>query len=58
MTLQTSHPNGTIKSRKQQSTQVTAEGRKTYRKSQFSRTFQTKKRRQNYSKAVTLRYTN
>ena len=43
MTLQTSRPNRIIKSCKQLSTPVTAESRRTYWKSQLSRTFKTTK---------------
>ena len=56
MTSQTSTPNRAIKSRKQRSTPITAEGRRTYRKSQLSRTLQTTKGVET-SKAVTLRHT-
>ena len=56
MTLQTSRPNTAIKSRKQRSTSVTAEGRRAYGKSQLSRTFQTTKGVET-GKAVTLRHT-
>ena len=43
MMSQTSSPNRANKSPKQRSTPVTAEGRRTYRKSQLSRAFQTTK---------------
>ena len=56
MTLQTSRTNRAIKSRKQQSTLITAEGRRAYWKSRLSRTFQTTKGVET-SKAVTLRHT-
>ena len=55
MTLQTSRPNRAIKSRKQRSSQVTAEGRRTYSKRQLSRTFQNTKGVET-SKAVTLKH--
>ena len=56
MTLQTSRPNRAFKSRKQRSTPLTAEGCRTYWKSQLSRTFQTTKGVET-SKAVMLRHT-
>ena len=56
MTLQTSRPNRAIKSRKQLSTPVTAEGRRAYQKSKLSRTCQTTNGVET-SKAVTLRHT-
>ena len=55
MTLQTSCANRAIKSRKQRSTPVNAEGRRAYWKSQLSRTFQTTKSVET-SKAVTSRH--